>query len=258
MQAQKQTTPVMKQTCNCSKISHSHFKPQCIKIERAQQAAERAQREAKKVARSAAYRSAVASEEPAKLVAPTRRPNADEKKSDLEIREQLLKTGSKVETKKVVEETKQVETKQVVKAREPSTREKTEEELRRERGAAAWAKSCPGSELQVGKDSFKVTSKEKTGKACNFSDTASTAASESDMSSRNFIIVRMGLADKQEKDLRKTLRTLYEIRVAEQTIILAEKEGKKSHPNLVANVGRKASLTADPLVQRFRGAGGSI
>merc|ERR1712100_373810 len=73
----------------------------------------------------------------------------------------------------------------------------------------------------------------------DFSDTTSngtTAASESDMSLRNSIIIRMGLAEKQEKDLRKKLRTLYEIRVAEQTMSLAKEQGKKTHPNLIEKV----------------------
>merc|ERR1712188_191543 len=78
------------------------------------------------------------------------------------------------------------------------------------------------------------------------------------LETRKSVIMEMRLPEKQATELRKKLRTLYEIQVAEQTIALAEKEGKKCHPNLSVKVARKASLLADPLVQRFRRAGGIL
>jgi len=153
-----------------------------------------------------------------------------------------------------------VSTKSATAAKKPMTEEELqarEEKDRRQRGAEAWAKSCSGSELKVEKDSsYKVQKKEKN--AYGF-EVASTCASESDdKSRRDEIILYLFLSDMKEKDLRKKLRTLHEIRVAEQTIADAEKQGKKTHPNLHVKVGRKASLCADPLVQRFRQAGGKI
>jgi hypothetical protein len=262
---------MQKQNCNCGLIPHGHFKFQCIKIERAQ-------REAKQAARNPVRAvKAVVLEETKTVLEPTRRPSKDEKLlSDQAIREELSKKARDETTKfssdQAIQEkpsnTTKDSPKTVLKV-EPTQaslvkvvcdpKEKTEEELRRERGLAAWAKSCPGSSIQLQKDAFKIALKEKTGH--DFSDTTSngtTAASESDMSLRNSIIIRMGLAEKQEKDLRKKLRTLYEIRVAEQTMSLAKEQGKKTHPNLIEKVGRKASLSADPLVQHFRRAGGSI
>jgi hypothetical protein len=256
---------IQKQNCNCNLISHGHFKFQCIKIERAQKYAEWVQREEKKAARNTQRTEQVAvTEELKTVVEPSRRPAKDEAKklsSDLAIREHLSKKPSKdVKNKPVpkLEEPKKALKVQPTRVGPVEPREKTADELRRERGLAAWAKSCSGSTIQVQKDAFKITSKDKLGNAQDFSDTASTAASECEIEFRNSIIISLGLADKQEKELRKKLRSLYEIRVAEQTIALAEKQGKKTHPNLIAKVGRKTSLSADPLVQRFRRAGGSI
>merc|ERR1712224_131275 len=119
------------------------------------------------------------------------------------------------------------------------------------RGVAALAKSCPAKKDEIA--STRAPSSNAPSVA-DLEEMHKTIVLET----RKSVIMEMHLPEKQATELRKKLRTLYEIQVAEQTIALAEKAGKKCHPNLSVKVARKASLLADPQVQRFRRAGGIL
>ena len=126
------------------------------------------------------------------------------------------------------------------------------------RGVAALAKSCPAK-----KDGYKKIDVEIASTRASSTHAPSVEDIEEMhktivLETRKSVIMEMRLSEKQANELRKNLRTLYEIQVAEQTIATAEKQGKKCHPNLAVKVARKASLVADPLVQRFRRAGGIL
>ena len=126
------------------------------------------------------------------------------------------------------------------------------------RGVTALAKSC-----FVKKDGFKKIDVEIASTRASSTHAASVEDIEEMhktivLETRKSVIMEMRLPEKQANELRKNLRTLYEIQVAEQAIAKAEKEGKKCHPNLAVKVARKASLVADPLVQRFRRTGGIL
>ena len=125
---------------------------------------------------------------------------------------------------------------------------KTEEQLRAERARAARAKSFPDKKQKPSLDSRMEAA---------FSDTASTVASESESSMRS-VIAGLMLNPMAEKDLRKKLRTLYEIRVLEETIATAKLKGTKINPTQIAKVEKKKSIVSDPVVQRFRRAGGCL
>merc|ERR1719183_1039541 len=201
---------MLKQNCNCSLLTHSHFRNQCLKVEKAKRDAEWAAKQKDGQTKQKDGQTTPLPPPPVGSV---------EWKKDAERRKVRRELTDKLGSS-------------------PTDAQVLAEVDRRERGAVALAKSTPAK------------------KERSTDDACSTRASESDVVSKQKTIMSMFLRDSEEKDLKKKLRLLQEVRLAEEKIAAADLSGQKVHPNLRLKAARKTELTADPLIQKFRRAGG--